>query len=340
MGRADLQVRPDGMPFLAIRGPNPRDATRSCRPLQSNPLHRAIYLTGPTASGKTAVGVALARRLNAEVIALDSMTVYRGMDIGTAKPTLDERHGVPHHLIDVLDPWESASVAWYRDLAQGIAESILARGRVPLFVGGTPLYLKACLRGLFRGPAADLELRADLEQEASSDLHRRLVTVDPASAARLHENDRRRVIRALEVHDLTGRPLSAFQKEHDQPASGVKVVALRRPREFLHERINRRVHEMFENGFVDEVCALQEASRPLGDVSAQGVGYRELIELLAGRMNLAQTIEAIQIRTRQFAKRQETWFRGLAEVIAWPVEESETAQETAGRLESWIALEK
>ena len=302
----------------------------------SNPLHRAIYLTGPTASGKTAVGVALARRLDAEVVAMDSMSVYRGMDVGTAKPTLDERSGVPHHLIDVLDPWESASVAWYRDLAETAAADILARGRLPLFVGGTPLYLKACLRGLFQGPAADLDLRADLERESSASLHRRLLAVDPPSGARLHENDRRRVIRALEVHALTGRPLSAWQTEHDQPASGVKVVALQRPRALLHDRIHRRVREMFAAGFVDEVRALQDAPLPLSDVAAQGVGYREVIDLLAGRRNLGETIESVQLRTRQFAKRQETWFRGLAEVVAWPVGDEETAEATAGRLESWL----
>ena len=305
-----------------------------------NPLHQAIYLTGPTASGKTAVGVALARLLNAEVIALDSMTVYRGMTIGTAKPTTDERSGVPHHLIDVLDPWESASVAWYRDLAETTAAAILARGRVPLFVGGTPLYLKACLRGLFQGPAADLELRASLERETSPCLHQRLLAVDPARAARLHENDRRRVIRALEVHALTGRPLSVLQTEHDRPANGVKVVALQRPRSLLHDRINRRVPEMFAAGFVDEVRTLQNALRPLSDVAAQGVGYREVVELLAGRRNLAETVESIQLRTRQFAKRQETWFRGLAEVTAWPVGDEETAEETARRLESWHNSEK
>ena len=314
--------------------------TRSLGPLSINPLHRAVYLTGPTASGKTAVGVELARRLNAEVISLDSMALYRGMSIGTAKPSLDERQGVPHHLIDVLDPWESASVAWYRDQATAAAASILARGRLPLFVGGTPLYLKACLRGLFAGPAADPQMRQTLEAEETSALHQRLARIDPPTAARLHGNDRRRVIRALEVHAVTGRPLSALQTEHDQPAAGVHVVALQRPRPLLYQQINVRVIQMFANGFIEEVRALREGLRPLSDVAAQGVGYREVIDLLDGRATHAETIQRIQTRTRQFAKRQETWFRGLVEVKPWPVGERESAVEIAGRLEEWLASAK
>ena len=163
------------------------------------PFHRAIYLTGPTASGKTAIGVALARRLDAEIVAVDSMTLYRGMDIGTAKPADAERGGIPHHLIDVLDPWQAASVAEYRRWALAVVEDIERRGKRVLFVGGTPMYLKALLRGLFQGPGADSALRLRLEREAEEGgtkaLHRRLAAVDPPTAARLHPNDRRRVIR-------------------------------------------------------------------------------------------------------------------------------------------------
>src|SRR5262245_189193 len=187
-----------------------------------NPFHRAIYLTGPTASGKTAVGVALAGRLDAEVIALDSMTHYRGMDIGTAKPTPEERGGIPHHLIDVLDPWESASVADYRAWALRAVLDIHTRGRRVLFVGGTALYLKTLLRGLFEGPGADPAVRLRLEREAEAigdmAMHERLRHLDPSLAARLHANDRRRIIRALEVIELTGQPLSRLQVEHSRPA--------------------------------------------------------------------------------------------------------------------------
>lgn len=287
--------------------------------MTENIFHRAIYLTGPTASGKTAVGVALARRLDAEVVALDSMTLYRGMDIATAKPSLAERGGVRHHLIDVIDPWQSASVAMYREWAGQAAAEIEARGKRLLFVGGTPLYLKSLLRGLFEGPRADHELRRRLEREAlahgDAALHHRLATHDPTTAARLHPRDRRRVVRALEVLELTGRPISEFQAEHDQRApKHVPVLALELPRASLHERINRRVVQFFDRGLIDEVRALQSGVRPLCDAAAQAIGYREVMTLLAGDGVLDETIERIQARTRQFAKRQATWFRGLEEV--------------------------
>jgi tRNA dimethylallyltransferase len=312
-------------------------------PVASGDTPAPIYLTGPTASGKSAVGVELARRLDAEVIALDSMTLYRGMDIGTAKPTVEERGGIPHHLIDVLDPWEAASVAEYRGWALEKVREIGARGKRALFVGGTALYLKAMLRGLFGGPGAVPELRARLEAEAErlgdAALHERLARVDPATAARLHPNDRRRVVRALEVFEATGLPLSDWQREHGRPAEGALVVAVERPRGMLHDRIDRRVRAMFAAGLVEEVRALQAGPGPLHPVPAQGVGYREVIDLLAGRATLDETIARVQARTRQFAKRQATWFRGLAEVRPWPVADEEPPELTARRLEDWLAEE-
>jgi tRNA dimethylallyltransferase len=313
--------------------------------LSNQPFHRAIYLTGPTASGKSAVGVALARRLGAEVVALDSMTLYRGMDIGTAKPTEAERGGVPHHLIDVLDPWEAASVADYRERALRVVGEIEGRGLRPLFVGGTALYLKALLRGLFEGPGADHALRKALEEEADrlGDLamHDRLAGLDPATATRLHPNDRRRVVRALEVIEATGRPLSEQQTEHGQPAPGsVPVFALERPRAELMGRIDVRVEAMFAEGLVEEVRALLGAVRPLGPVAAQGVGYREVIDLLEGRTGLDEAIKLTQARTRQFAKRQATWFRGLAEVRPWPVGADESPEAIADRLFERIEAER
>jgi len=302
-----------------------------------NPFQRAAFLTGPTAVGKTAVGVALARRLGAEVVALDSMTLYRGMDVGTAKPTPEERGGIPHHLIDVLGPWESASVADYRRWGLRVVAGLEAQGVRALFVGGTALYLKALLRGLFDGPGADPALRRALEEEADRlgdpALHARLAGLDPASAARLHPNDRRRVVRALEVIEATGRTLSEQQSEHARAAPGLlPVFALERPRAELFGRIDRRVEAMFDGGMVEETRALWEASRPPGPVAAQAVGYREALDLLAGRVDRAGAIERAQTRTRQFAKRQATWFRGLAEVRAWPVAPDEPPEATADRL--------
>jgi tRNA dimethylallyltransferase len=312
----------------------------------AEPFHRAIYLTGPTASGKTAVGVALAKRLGAEIVALDSMTLYRGMDIGTAKPALLERGGIPHHLIDVLDPWDSASVGQYRRWAAAVVEAIEARGKRALFVGGTALYLKALLRGLIKAPGANLALRKQLEHDAErvgdAALHARLAEVDPVAAARLHPNDRRRIVRALEVSIATGRSLSAWQTGHERPApEGVAVFALARPRAELCRRIDQRVARMFEEGLVEEVHRLMEAPRPIGPVPAQGVGYKEAIALLEGRATRSETIQRVQVRTRQFAKRQVTWFRGLSEARSWAVSDDEPPEETARRLyEALAAVER
>jgi tRNA dimethylallyltransferase len=305
--------------------------------MHDNVFHRAVYLTGPTASGKTAVGVALARRLDAEVLALDSMTLYRRMDIATAKPTLADRGGIAHHLIDVIDPWEASSVAAYRTWAAAAAQEVERRGKKVLFVGGTPLYLKALLRGLFEGPGADLELRRRLEREADFEgepaLHERLAALDPTTAARLHPHDRRRLVRALEVIELTGQRLSSLQAEHDRPApAGVSVWALDLPRAALHERINRRVSRFLDSGLVDEVRVLQAGARPLCDVAAQAIGYREVIAMLAGALTQSQTIERIQARTRQFAKRQSTWFRALTEVQSVAIAPDDDPETIAGEL--------
>jgi tRNA dimethylallyltransferase len=312
--------------------------------MAENPFHSCLFLTGATASGKTAIGVELASLLDAEVVALDSMTLYRGMDIGTAKPAEGERAGVPHHLIDVLDPWEGASVADYRDWAAKAVAEIRSRGKRVLFVGGTPLYLKALLRGLFDGPAADPEIRARLEAEIAGEgslaLHTRLAALDPATAARLHPNDHRRVIRALEVFETTGRPMSELQSEHDRPAPPtVPVVAIDRPRAVLHKRINQRVVRMFQAGLVEEVRRLIEGPQPIHAIPAQGVGYQEVITYLHNGGPESSMIERTQIRTRQFAKRQGTWFRGLDEIKIEEVRERESARECAGRLarliETW-----
>ena len=300
-------------------------------------FHRAIYLTGPTAVGKTALGVALARRLGAEVIALDSMTLYRRLDIGTAKPSAAEQGGIPHHLIDVLEPSAAASVADYRRWAGEVLDRLGATGRRGLFVGGTALYLKALLRGLFDAPAVAPEIRARLAADADrigdQALHDRLRGVDPPSADRLHPNDRRRVIRALEVLEATGRPLSELQVEHDRPAPGdVAVLALERPRAEVADRINRRVEQMFADGLVDEVRNLLAEVPPISPVAAQGVGYREVADLLAGRIDHRTAVERTQARTRQFAKRQATWFRGLAEVRPFPLIPDEATEITVDRL--------
>jgi len=283
------------------------------------PLLDCWYLTGPTAAGKSAAGVELALRIGAEIVSMDSMALYRHMDIGTAKPSDQERRRVPHHLIDVIDPYEEYSLAQYIEAAHRCVEDIIGRGKKALFVGGTPLYLKGLLRGIFQGPAADWAFRRQLQEEAQSQdpiwLYRRLQEVDAASAAKLHPNDTRRLIRALEIFHLTGRPISEFQKQFDVgvPADRCRVFVLDWPRDELRARIDCRVGEMFANGLIDEVQALLADPQPPGKTARQAVGYREAIEHLEGRRNLAETVELVRLHTRQLAKRQNTWFRSLSE---------------------------
>jgi tRNA dimethylallyltransferase len=278
-----------------------------------------LIVTGPTGSGKTALGVALAERLGAEIVAMDSMTLYRGMDIGTAKPTLAERRGIAHHLIDVLEPWESASVVWWLDRATACCLDIAARGKRPLFVGGTALYLKALLHGLFDGPPGDAELRHRLSRAAEEHgpqvLHDRLAQIDPQAASRLHVNDTRRVIRALEVWELTGRSISSWQKEWSRAARvpADRCLYLDLPRAELNARIDDRVRGMIAAGLVDEVRALRHLPRPLSREAAQALGYKEMFAHLDGQATLDETIVRIQTRSRNFAKRQLTWFRHIPE---------------------------
>lgn len=277
------------------------------------------FLTGATATGKTRVGLALARQLDAEIITLDSMTVYRGMNIGTAKPSAADQAAIPHHLIDICDPVEPFTASRYRALAHAMIEAIQSRGRSVLFVGGTALYLKAMLRGLFAGPPANWELRKSIEAEADAAgpeaLHARLALVDPVTAHRLHVNDRRRIIRAIEVHRLTGKPISHWQLEFDlaTPAGQCRVFALRRPRAELHLRIQQRVEGMFRAGLVDEVRELMRKWGELGRTASQAVGYCEVLQHLRGELTLEETMERVLVRTRRFARHQETWFRGLSE---------------------------
>jgi len=284
----------------------------------AEPFQNAYVLTGPTGSGKTARSIDMATELGAEIISMDSMTLYRGMDIGTAKPALDEQKKVPHHLLDVLDPWESASVAWWRKRAMAIARDIEGRGKRVLLVGGTPLYLKSIMYGLFPGPPADDAIRARLNQVAADEgpdaLHRRLSRVDARAAARLHPRDLRRIIRALEVHELTGRPISEWQQEWSRPSSPSadnQIICLDPPRELLYERINRRVDAMIAAGFVDEVRRLKQVGPPMSREASQALGYKEISAYLDGRAALDEAIERTKTRSRNFSKRQLTWFRHL-----------------------------
>ena len=298
----------------------------------------ALVLTGPTGSGKSAVALLLAEQIGAEIVSMDSMTLYRSLDIGTAKPTADDLARVRHHLIDVLEPWESANVAWWLDRAADTCADIRSRGRRPLFVGGTPFYLKALLCGLFDSPLADPVLRQQLEAEAErigpTELHRRLAGVDPKTAARLHANDVRRVVRALEVWELTGQPISAFQQSWDAPPAPLPCVVLDWPREELYRRIETRVEAMLAAGWLDEVRRLAELPRPLSKEAAHALGYRELLAHLNGTgLGWAETVALIKTRTRQFAKRQLTWFRNLVTCRTCPAGQPDVVERVHGLLQ-------
>lgn len=301
-------------------------------------LQACWFLAGPTACGKSAAACELAEMLGAEIVALDSMSLYRGMNIGTAKPDAAARARVPHHLIDILDPHEEFSLADYVNAAAQVAREIAARGRIPLFVGGTGLYLRGVLRGVFAGPAADWNLRRELDALAlragNAAVHDRLARVDPDLAAKLSPGDLRRVIRGIEVYAQTGTPLSAQQQQGPLPENlrPRHVSWLHPPRAWLHERINRRVEGMFREGLIAEVQRLLACEKPLGKTARQGLGYKEVIDGLAAGQSTGDMTALIQARTRQFAKRQHTWFRNLPECTALEITGAETPREIAARV--------
>ena len=276
-----------------------------------------LVICGPTASGKTALGVALAQRLGGEVVSADSMQVYRGMDIGTAKPTPEEMEGVPHHMLDVADPWESYSVARYVSQAIPIVDDIAARGKVPIVAGGTGLYIDNLVAGREFAPfQPDSGVRQALQQRAREEglepLRAQLAQVDPQAAARLHPNDEKRIIRALEVYLTTGRTIT--QHNLDTQAIPPRYLALTIGLDFeerpnLWKRIDRRVDEMMERGLVEEVQGLLDAGVPLESTAMQAIGYKEMAAALLEGRPPEEGAEEIKLRSRQYAKRQLTWFR-------------------------------
>jgi tRNA dimethylallyltransferase len=306
------------------------------------PLLDCYYLTGPTCSGKTALALELAQKLDAEILSLDSMALYRGMDIGTAKPTLEHRQQVPHHLIDVAEPTESYSVSCYVLAAHAAVEDIRNRGKKVLVAGGTPLYLKCLLRGLFIGPPADWDFRnsvaEDLKIYGPEALKQRLEQVDPLLAHRLHLHDSRRMIRGLEVARVTGRPLSHWQEQFDQPAKRERapVGVLQLNRAWLHQRINERVERMLADGLMDEVTELMARFGNLGHTAAQAVGYREVLQHFRGELTIEDLPDKIKAHTRQFARRQEIWFRGLEELQAFEVTPDTDISQLADQMAGWF----
>jgi len=274
-----------------------------------------IALVGPTAVGKTALSLDLAERLGAEIVSMDSRQVYRGLDIGTAKATPEERARVPHHGLDLIDPGESYSAGRFARDARRWIESIVARGRVPVLVGGTGFFLRALTRPLFDEPPMEVErreaLRAWLGRQPTERLARWVRRLDPERAEVAIEGGPQRMGRALEVVLLTGRPLSHWHREaaSERPGLDLLVVVLESPRRRIDRRIARRVETMAEGGLVDEVRGLLESGVSAADPGMTGVGYREIVRHLRGEWSLEEALEAIRVATRQYARRQGTWFR-------------------------------
>lgn len=295
-----------------------------------------LLLAGPTAVGKSEIALLLAEQRKGEIISVDSMQVYRGMDIGTAKPSVAERARVPHHLIDVLDITASFDVARFVQLALAATAEIQARGRLPILCGGTGLYFKALLDGLGEAPPADPGLRAKLREVPFSELLHELAALDPETYQRIDRQNPRRVIRALEVIRLTGKPLSQQRTQWSQSSPSLPHASwgyvLSRPEADLRRRIDRRVEAMFRQGLVEETAALRKGGLEQNITASLALGYRQVLEHLDGVKSLAETIALVKARTRQYAKRQMTWFRGQHPFTWITIQPEELAGQVAGRI--------
>ncbi len=297
-----------------------------------------VVIVGPTASGKTALSLRLAAEAGAEIVSADSQQVYRGMDIGTGKVSGEQRGTIRHHLLDVVAPDDIMTAARFAGLADQALAGIGARGRPAVVVGGTGLYVRALLHGLFEGPAADPALRARLEAEGAGALHERLLVVDPEAAARIDRNDLRRLVRALEVHELTGIPMSAHQRAHDVRSTPhrypARIIGLDPPRDELRRRIDERVDAMIAGGLVAEVRELL-ARFPSRPRALEAIGYREIVAFLDGKGTLEDAVRDIKAATRRYARRQLGWFRGDAGVAWYKADRDVDTSELA----AWLRAE-
>jgi tRNA dimethylallyltransferase len=281
---------------------------------------KPLVILGCTATGKSDLAEALAARTGATLLAVDALQVYRGMDIGTAKPGAASRAACRYEMLDLVAPWEAYSAARFAGAARPIVEDHIARGKPLILIAGTILYLRAVLEGLFEGPSADAGIREALQRraevEGSDQLHAELAAIDPAAAQKIHANDLRRITRALEVYQLTGTPISALQTQWnlEHPPIGAVFVGIQREKEALNRRINARVRGMIEMGLEAEVRSLMEAPRGLSEQAASGVGYRQFLDYFAGRCGREEAIEEIKIATRHLAKLQRTWMKRFPRV--------------------------
>lgn len=300
------------------------------------PKKKIVIICGPTGAGKTGFAIELARRLEAEIVGADSMQIYRYMDIGTAKPTPVEQAAAPHHLIDIVDPDQDFDAAAYAAMAAAAIGQIIDRGRIAFVVGGTGFYIKALLYGLFEKGPSDEMIRRRLNQQVETDgpaaLHRQLTAIDPVAAARIHVNDRYRIVRALEVHAVTGEPLSVFQQRHGfrEPRFDALEIGLAWPRPVLYDRINRRVDSMIEQGFLDEVRQLLARGYRRDLKSMQSLGYRHLAGVIEGGDSMEEALTTLKRDHRRYAKRQLTWFRARPAVHWLNPTQTDGAEELIG----------
>ena len=288
-----------------------------------------IYITGPTASGKSELALLLAERLDGEIISVDSMQVYQGLDIGTAKPSLEERKHVPHHLIDVLPLTAQFDAAQFLRLAKAAEEDVRSRGKTVVYCGGTGLYFKALASGIGAAPPSDPQLRRSLEDEPIEKLLAEIKENDPATFENIDPNNPRRVIRAVEVLRLTGKPFSLLRESWESPQPSGLWIGLNRERTDLIRRINARVDKMFAQGLIEETRRLLERGLEQNRTAMQALGYRQVVEHLRGEQDLAATIALIKQKTRQFAKRQMTWFRGQLDLLWIDVRPGSTTADLA-----------
>jgi len=300
---------------------------------------RVNLLIGCTACGKSAVALELARRMGGEILSVDSMKIYRRMDIGTAKSTPQQRHLVPHHLVDIIEPSESYSLGRFMQDADQVVRDLAGRGKPVVAEGGTMMFVRGLLSGVFEGPPADPEFRRRLRErarrEGTAALHAELASLDPAAAGRIHPNDLRRIERAIEVYRSTGTPISQLQIQWEASAGAgydCRVVAIRRDREATNHRIKARTKAMIEAGLVDEVRALLAEPAGIGQQAAQAVGYAEIIRHLRGEWSLQEAVEQIKINTRRLAKAQRTWMRRMPGVHWLDVAETDPATDIADRV--------
>lgn len=306
-------------------------------------MEKVIVLIGPTASGKTATSIELAKRINGEIVSADSMQIYKYMDIGTAKPDINERRGIKHYLLDEVTPDEEFSVARFRVLALKYIEEILKKGKTPIVTGGTGLYINSLVYNInFSETICDPELREKLKKEAEEKgniyLHDKLKQIDPEAAEKIHINDLKRIIRAIEVYEHTKKPISYHQKisRQNPPIYDFIIIGLRVDRKILYQRINDRVDRMIQAGLIEEVKKLAGMGYKKTDTAMQGLGYKEIMAYLDGEISLDEAIYIIKRDTRHYAKRQYTWFNRMDGVHWIDVEENDTAESITQKIETLL----